>query len=158
MRFGPIALCACACVLWTSGVAVAADRAVLLPIRAFVAAANAGDRARLVSAFSGDSAIVDEFAPFRFRAPDAAGHWFDGFGADQAANGVSDALIAVRAPKFATVNGQHAYVVIPTIYTYRIHGKPATESGSLAFTLVQSNRQWKIGTMSWAKISDSSIP
>ena len=146
-------LCVCA-----GRAAGAADRGVLVPIFAFVAAANSGDRAKLVGAFSSDSAIVDEFAPFRFPAPNAAGHWFDGFAADQTANGVSAAVIAVRPPKFMTVAGRHAYVVVPTVYTYRIHGAPAKETGSLAFSLVESGTRWKISTMSWAKLTDTSVP
>jgi hypothetical protein len=130
----------------------------LAPIATFVQAANTGDRTKLVGAFSSDSAIVDEFAPFRFPAPGAAGHWYDGFGADQQANGVTNAVIAVMPAKFLTVAGRQAYVVVPTVYTYRIHGKPAKETGSLAFTLVQRGPQWKIGTMSWAKIADTSQP
>ncbi len=136
----------------------AADSGVIVPIATFVHAANAGDRARLISAFTADSAIVDEFAPFRFPAPDAAAHWYDGFGADQTANGVSDAHISYTAPKFVSVDGVHAYVVLPTVYTYKIHGKPAQETGSLAYTLVRRAANWKISAMAWAKRTDTSIP
>ena len=138
--------------------AAAADRPLLVPIHTFVAAVNAGNRAQLISAFTGEGIIADEFAPFTFPAPNAARHWFDGFGADQQASGVSGAVISVRPPKFATVAGAHAYVVIPTIYTYRLHGKPAQETGSLAFTLLQRGSHWKIATMSWAKLTDTSVP
>jgi hypothetical protein len=140
------------------GPAHGADRAVLAPIATFVRAANSGDRAQLIAAFAADSTIVDEFAPFRFPAPHAAAHWFDGFGADQTAGGVTDAVISSTPPKFVTVHGTHAYVVLPTVYTYKIHGKPAKETGALAFTLVEDGRQWQISTMAWAKQTDTSIP
>jgi ketosteroid isomerase-like protein len=138
--------------------AVAGDRSVLVPIHRFVRAANAGDRTALISAFSGDSVIVDEFAPFRFPAPRAAAHWYDGFAADQAANGVSGAVIAYAPPKFVTVSGMHAYVVLPTVYTYKIHGKPAKEAGSLAFALTRHDARWEISAMAWAKLTDTSQP
>jgi hypothetical protein len=152
----------CATVLFAlvcvSGAAAAAERSVLAPIETYVRAANAGNRALLISAFTADSAIVDEFAPFRFPAPHAAAHWYDGFGADQSANGVSDAFIAYTAPKFVTVAGTRAYVVLPTVYTYKIHGKPAKETGSLAFTLIERNATWKISAMAWAKLTDTGQP
>jgi hypothetical protein len=154
-RLGAIVLFALVC---ANGVAAAAERSVLVPIETYVRAANAGNRPLLISAFTADSAIVDEFAPFRFSAPHAAAHWYDGFGADQSTNGVSDAIIAYTAPKFVTVAGSHAYVVLPTVYTYKIHGKPAKETGSLAFTLVERNATWKISAMAWAKLTDTGQP
>jgi ketosteroid isomerase-like protein len=144
--------------LLVCGAASAAEHSVLVPIQTYVRAANAGDRALLISAFTSDSLIVDEFAPFRFPAPNAAAHWYDGFGADQLKSGVTDALISSTPPKFVTIEGTHAYVVLPTVYTYKIHGKPAKETGSLAFALVKRGSQWKISSMAWAKITDSSIP
>jgi hypothetical protein len=130
----------------------------MAPIQTFVHAANAGNRSALIAAFAPDGAIIDEFAPFRFPAPDAAAHWYDGFGADQQANGVTDAVITSSKPKFVTLSGMHAYVVLPTVYTYKIHGKPARESGSLAFALVERGTRWKIGAMAWAKLTDTTIP
>ncbi len=135
-----------------------ASAAVLAPIQTYVRAANAGHRAELISAFTADSTIVDEFAPFAFPAPHAAAHWYDGFGADQTANGVSDAVIASTPPKFVTIDGSHAYVVLPTVYTYKLHGKPAKETGSLSFALRKAGAQWKISAMAWAKLTDTSIP
>lgn len=159
VRWGAAALTV---MLVTAGPVAAAERdamtPIMAPIGAFVHAANAGNRGALIAAFASDAAIVDEFAPFRFPAPNAAAHWYDGFGADQQANGVTDAVIASSKPKFVTVSGTHAYVVLPTVYTYKIHGKPAKETGSLAFALVERGTRWKIGTMAWAKLTDTSIP
>jgi ketosteroid isomerase-like protein len=139
-----------------AGPAAAAGPPALAPIATFYRAANAGDRAALVAAFTPDSAILDEFAPFAFPAPRAAAHWYDGFGADQSANGVTNARIIYTPPTFITVTGTHAYVVVPTVYTYKIHGKPARESGSLAFALRARGGVWKISSMAWAKLTDTS--
>jgi len=154
-RFVAVTLVAMLCVCTATP---AAETDVLAPIHTYVNAANAGNRALLISAFTADSVIVDEFAPFRFPAPDAAAHWYDGFGADQTKNSVTDAAISSTAPKFVTVVGSRAYVVLPTVYTYKLHGKPAKETGSLAFTLVKRGALWKISAMAWAKITDTSIP
>ena len=159
--FAPrFAACALAIFLMsaTGLVAAAHNRSVLVPVMTFVRAANAGDRALLVAQFTAGSTIVDEFAPFDFSAPHAAAHWYDGFGADQSANGVTGAVIATAPPKFVTVAGTHAYVVLPTVYTYAIHGKPAKETGSLAFALTGRGARWKISAMTWAKLTDTSDP
>jgi hypothetical protein len=145
-------------VLSMTALASAADRSVLVPIQTYVRAANTGQRALLISAFTADSTIVDEFAPFAFPPPHAAAQWYDGFGADQTASGVTDASIAYTPPHFVTVDGSRAYVVLPTVYTYKIHGKPAKETGSLAFALRKLGSQWKISAMAWAKLTDTSIP
>ncbi len=138
--------------------AEAADIDVLLPIQTFVRAANAGNRALVISVFTPDSTIVDEFAPFRFAAPHAAAQWYDGSGPDQTAHGVTDARISFAAPTFITVQGAHAYVVVPAVYAYKIHGKPAKETGSVAYSLTRRDAKWKISAMAWAKLTDTSIP
>jgi hypothetical protein len=56
------------------------------------------------------------------------------------------------------VTGSRANLVLPTVYTYTIHGKPAKETGSLAFALAEHKAQWKISAMSWAKLTDTSLP
>ncbi len=144
--------------LVTSAVADAADSGVLIPIQTFIRASNAGDRAAVIAAFTSDSTIVDEFAPFRFSAPHAAAEWYDGSGPDQTAHGVTDAHSSIGAPKFVTVAGSRAYVVVPSVYAYKIHGKPAKETGLMACTLVRRGAKWKISSMAWAKLTDTSIP
>lgn len=144
--------------LSTPSFADASNIDVLLPIHTFVRAANAGDRALLISLFTPDSTIVDEFAPFCFAAPHAAAHWYDGSGPDQTAHGVTDARISFAAPRFVTVQGSAAYVVVPAIYAYKVHGKPAKEAGSAAFSLTRRSAKWKISAMAWAKLTDTSIP
>jgi ketosteroid isomerase-like protein len=136
----------------------AAGSDVLLPIQTFARAANAGNRAVVISVFTPDSTIIDEFAPFRFGAPQAAAHWYDGSGPDQTAHGVTDARISFAAPKFITVQGAQAYVVVPAVYAYKIHGKPAKETGSVAYSLTRRGAKWKISAMAWAKLTDTSIP
>ena len=144
--------------LVTDAVADAADGGVLVPIEAFVRASNAGDRAAVIAAFTTDSTIVDEYAPFLFSAPHAAAKWYDGSGPDQTSHGVTDAHSSIAAPKLVTVAGTRAYVVVPSVYAFKVHGKPAKETGLMACTLVRRGTQWKISSMAWAKLTDTSIP
>lgn len=124
----------------------------------WVKAANAGDRAGVIALFTRDSAIADEFAPFRFAAPSAAAKWYDGFVADAKANDVTQGVIAMHTPKFVNVVNGHAWVVTPLVYTYLLKGAPAKETGMLVCTESRVGAVWLITSMSWAKLTDSSAP
>jgi len=125
------------------------------PIAAWVKTANAGDRAGLIALFTADGASVDNVAPYRFAAPDGAAHWYDGFGADAAANHETAGIIAVSAPRFFHVSGDRAWAVVPTSYRYTFRGKPERATGSLIFTLARAGAHWKLMTMSWSQASDT---
>jgi hypothetical protein len=127
----------------------------LVPIEAAIKASNAGNRAAFVATFTADAAIVDDFAPYRFVAPSAAAHWYDGFLADAAANHITPGSIVARRPKFFHKTVDRAWVVVPTDYHYTLNGKAELETGSLVFTVIKSGVAWKISTMSWAALSDS---
>jgi hypothetical protein len=129
----------------------------LVPIDAAMKAANAGQRAAFVATFTADAAIVDDFAPYRFVAPSAPAHWYDGFLADAAANHVTDPIIVTHPPKFVHTTDRRAWVVMPTDYHYKLDGKAELETGSLVFTLVKLGHAWKISTMSWAALTDSGL-
>jgi ketosteroid isomerase-like protein len=129
--------------------------AVFAPIAAWVKAANAGDRAGLIALFTADGASVDNFAPYRFPAPNGAARWYDGFGADADANHETDGVISIRAPKFFHVTGDRAWAVVPTDYRYKLRGTPELEIGSLVFTLARTSATWKLTTMSWSQASDT---
>jgi hypothetical protein len=50
------------------------------------------------------------------------------------------------------VNGSRAYVVVPATYTYKQHGKPVTEDGSVwTLVLQKSGADWKIAGWSWGQ-------
>lgn len=134
---------------------VAAQAPQLATIDAAIEASNAGNRAAFIATFTADAAIVDDFAPYRFVAPSAAAHWYDGFLADAAANHVTPGSIVTHKPKFFHKTAERAWLVVPTDYHYELNGKAELETGSLVFTLVKIGDAWKIATMSWAALTDS---
>jgi len=137
---------------------VPAEPVVLAPIAAFVKASNAGDRAGLIALFTPDAGVVDEFAPYRFPAPSAAAHWYDGFAADSAAKHEESGVIVAHPPSGFHVTGAHAWASIPLDYRYTRAGKAQLETGALVFTLREVAGTWKIASMSWAKLSDTAVP
>jgi ketosteroid isomerase-like protein len=131
--------------------------AVLAPIAGWVKTANAGDRAGLIALFTADGTSVDNFAPYRFAAPNGAAKWYDGFGADADASHETDGVIAITAPRFFHLSGDAAWAVVPTTYRYELAGTPELETGSLVFTLARAHGTWKLTTMSWSQASDTGV-
>jgi ketosteroid isomerase-like protein len=129
--------------------------AVFAPIGAWVKMANAGDRAGLIALFTADGSSVDNFAPYRFAAPNGAAHWYDGFVADADAQRETDGIISIRPPTFFHVTGDRAWAVVPTRYRYTLRGTPELETGSLVFTLARTGGVWKLTSMSWSQASDT---
>ena len=51
-----------------------------------------------------------------------------------------------------TVTGDRAYVVEPVVYTYKQHGKPVTESGSVwTLAMIKTGGAWRVSGWSWAQ-------
>jgi hypothetical protein len=154
-----ISLLAVAAALVVPRAAHAADTAPLIaPVAKLVAASNAGDRATFVALFTPDSTIVDDFAPYRFSAPGAAGKWYDGFGADATASGITGGVITMQTPKYINVTGTHAWVVVPLTYTYKTKGVAGKETGLLVFTERKTGGRWLFTTMSWGRLTVSTPP
>ena len=129
----------------------------MAPINAAIAAMNAGDRAALVTEFTHDATIVDDFAPYYFTSS-APGRWYDGFVKDAKANHVVPGTIVIHTPKFVHMTSTAAWIVVPTDYPYTHNGKSELETGSLVFTVTRAKGIWKITSMSWAALTDSMAP
>jgi len=157
IRFDRALFFACAIIVATRLPAPAAQHPALATISAFAATSNAGARAAFLRLFAPDAAMVDNFAPYRFPAPNGPATWYDGFGADMQKSGASDGVISVAAPKFFRVTGDRAWAVVPTRFVYKLKGKPELETGLSVFTLHRVGGVWKITSFSWAEESDTGV-
>jgi len=123
---------------------------VTAPIHQFIDGFNSGDVKSAYAAYaSGDVVIVDEFAPHRWMGPNAAQDWAADFDKATKAAGVTDATVKYGAPTRTVVGTDGAYVVIPTVYNYKEHGKAMTETGQMTFVLHSENGAWKISSWTW---------
>jgi len=154
-RFVRALLFTCAVIVVARLPAPAAQHPVLATIAAFAATSNAGDRRAFLRLFAPEAAMVDNFAPYRFAAPNGPATWYDGFGADMQKSGVTDGSISVAAPKFFRVTGDRAWAVVPTRFVYKLKAKPELETGLSVFTLHRVGGSWKITSFSWAEQSDT---
>jgi len=126
---------------------------VMIPIRQFVDGFNKGDKKSAFAAYAtGDITIVDEFAPHRWTGPSAAQQWADDYDKHAVATGVSDGSVKYDAPTRTEIEGDLAYVIVPTVYLYKEHGKAMAEEASATFVLHQEDGAWKIRSWTWTGV------
>ena len=144
---------ALAIILLTSASLAASPADVTMPIRQFIDGFNTGDTKSAYAAYaSGDITIVDEFAPHRWTGPHAPQDWAADYDKHAQATGVTDGSVKYGPPMRAEIEGDAAYVIIPTVYNYKDHGQPTTEEGQMTFVLRMENAAWKISAWTWTGV------
>jgi len=139
-----------AVVLCTPGVIPAGQEDVSAPIRQFIDGFNTGNvQAAFATYASGVVTIVDEFAPHLWSGPDAAHQWADAYEKHAQATGVTDGKVTYGEPTRTEVEGDVAYVVMPTVYLYKEHGKLLREEGEMTVVLNREAGGWKIRSWTW---------
>lgn len=119
-----------ASILLTQAAIAAGPGDVTAPIHQFIDGFNTGDLKSAYAAYaSGDIVIVDELAPHRWIGPNAAQQWAADYEKHSQATGVSDGTVKYGAPTRTEIEGDVAYVIVPTVYPYKEHGKPIAEEG-----------------------------
>lgn len=124
---------------------------VAAPVRQFIDAFNKGDTTAAYGTYAkGEISIVDEFAPHRWSGPHAAQDWAAAYDKHAQATGVSDGQVKYGATTRIEREGDFAYVVVPTEYLYKEHGKPMDEKGSITAVLHKEDGAWKIRAWTWS--------
>ncbi len=128
--------------------AAPAQTVVLAPFHAFIDAFNTGDMTAAAAPYAPDAVIVDEVPPFEWR-----GNAFAGWSADLktgwAAEGITNAHVAISAPtQFAAAKGM-AYAIFPAHLSFTQKGKAGSEDGFFAVTLKQMEKGWRISSWAW---------
>lgn len=86
------------------------------PIHQFLDGFNTGNVKSAYAAYAaGDITIVDEFAPHRWVGPKAPQAWAADYDKHAQATGVSDGVVKYGQPTRTEVEGNVAYVIIPTV-------------------------------------------
>ena len=123
---------------------------VTTPIHQFIDGFNTGDLKSAYAAYaSGDIIIVDEFPPHRWFGPNAPQAWAADYDKHAQAMGVSDGSVKYGSPTRTEIEGDVAYVVVPTVYAYKEHGSGRTEEGQMTFVLKAETSGWKISAWTW---------
>lgn len=123
------------------------------PVRQFIDAFNAGNtQAAFATYADGAVTIVDEFAPHIWTGTDAARHWADAYDKHAQATGVTDGKVTYGKPTRMEVVGDLAYVILPTKYSYKEHGKAWQEEGQMTVVLNREAGVWKIRSWTWSGV------
>lgn len=131
----------------------AAQDEVVAPIIQFIEGFNTGDTKSAFAAYAtGEITIIDEFAPHVWMGPTAAQDWAAEYDKHAQATGVSDGKVTYSAPIREEVEGDVAYVVMPTLYVYKEHGKQIAEEGQITVVLNRQAGAWKIRGWTWAGV------
>jgi len=134
----------------------AVDPAVLAPIKQLTEGFNGNAPAKIAGAHVASPIILDEFAPYAWSGPAAILGWGGDFARFAAAKGVISGVVQINDPSVAEVNGDHAYVVSPSVITFKTKDGQIKNAGSFTFALVKSADGWKI--QSWAYSRGVALP
>jgi hypothetical protein len=123
------------------------------PIDQFISGFNKGDTKSAYAAYApGNVSITDEFAPHVWTGPKAPQAWAARYDVHAKATGVTDGVVTWSAPTRVEVEGQVAYVIVPTLYTYKENGKATREEGQMTFVLAKIGKAWKIRAWTWSGV------
>jgi hypothetical protein len=119
-------------------------------VRTFMDGFNSGDMAKsaAVNSPSGTS-IIDEFAPYAWSGPKAFDEWGAAFEADAKAVGLTEPRVTLSAPIVKNLTSEQAYLIYPSVYTYKLKGVSMRETGHIAIVLRQETSVWKIAAWTW---------
>ena len=123
------------------------------PIHQFIDGFNTGDIKSAFAAYAvGNISIIDEFAPHRWLGPKAPQAWAADYDKHAAAAGITDGSVKYGDPTRSEIEGNVAYVIVPTVYNYKEHGQPTTEEGEMTFVLHGGPAGWKISGWTWSGV------
>ena len=129
--------------------ALAKDAAVEAPISQFLEAFNKGDIAAAAATHAGDAHITDEVAPYFWGGHDVVQRWANDYARDAAAKGITDPKVVLGAPTRELVEGDRAYVIAPSVYTFTQKGVAMREAAQMTFALRTLATGWKIVAWTW---------
>lgn len=135
-----------------------ADPVVQAPIRAMEAAFNAGNVAAAKATHVAAPSILDEVtAPFIWMGPSAFDDWIATLGRSEAERGRTGGHVTFGPATRETVEGDRAYVILPSRYTFRQRGRAMQETGTITFALTKQDTVWKIAAWAWTSPAAAAV-
>jgi hypothetical protein len=117
-------------------------------VQKFVDGFNKGSAQTMAEACAGQTGIIDDFPPHTWMS---CGDWWKSFVAFSKQDGDTNAVVTLGPPIHVDVSGDLAYVVVPTTYVYKHHGKPVTMNGSIMTVILKNSAAgWRVTAWAWA--------
>jgi hypothetical protein len=121
-------------------------------VNRFIADFNSGNTNAGLELCDSSVSIIDDFPPHVWRGDTACVDWANAYAAEAKKDGITDGVVRLGTPWHVDVTGNRAYVVAPATYTYKQHGAPVTESGSVfTVALHKTVAGWRITGWAWAQ-------
>jgi ketosteroid isomerase-like protein len=124
--------------------------AALATVRQFGEAINKGDFKTAIEVQAPDVQIIDEVPPHHWQGQGAAMAWLKSWNDFAAANGVSGQTMAWGEDARVEVEGEHAYVTRPGVFSFKRGDAKVSETGMLGAALVKTPAGWRITAWTWA--------
>ena len=152
MRHVILGAIVCLCVGIGSAVqAQTTDPQLMAPINKFLEAFNKGDTAGAAATHASESdlVIIDEVPPFLWRGAQAFQTWAADLERNDKKQGITDQKVSIGAATRVETDGIGAYVVVPSVYTFKQKGVAMRERAQMTFTLKKAAAGWLIHGWTW---------
>jgi ketosteroid isomerase-like protein len=128
------------------------DSDVMSVVKAYLADMNNGDVPNFTKLCAPQVIILDDFPPHVWQGANACTEWLNALVAYDAKTGVAPEALTMGAPRRLSVNGDHAYVVLPAGYRYKLNGKPVDETDSVWTIALQKMADgWRVTGWAWSQ-------
>jgi hypothetical protein len=136
-----------------SAAAVASPQSdVMATVHQFVDGFNKGATKEALAACASPASIIDDFPPHEWQGAAACADWASAYAIEAKKNGITDGIVTLGQPRHVDITGSRAYVVVSANYTYKLHGKPVKENGSmLTVALRKLPEGWRITGWAWSR-------
>jgi hypothetical protein len=135
-----------------AGPAAGSEKAdVMAVLHQFVDAFNKGDIKSVQATCADMTSIIDDLPPHEWHGAGACGKWWSDFDAFGKANEITAGVVILGKPRHLDITAEHAYVVVPAIYTFTMKGKPMKQSGSIITVALHKGASgWRMGAWAWS--------
>ena len=124
------------------------DPAMLAPIEKIARFIETCDDTNLSGFAAEDVVIIENFAPHLFDGPNAVTLWAKEM--RRHVQGVAGLKHSFGSPQDFHVEGELAFLSLPTHWTGVTSGHTFNEDGGWAFVLVQQRGEWRVRNYGWA--------
>jgi hypothetical protein len=122
----------------------------MAPVHLLSDSLNKGDTKTAASALSSSGVtIIDEISPHIWTGADAFDTWLKAYAAWGQEEAITDGAYKAGKPTGVVVNGDHGYVALPVVYTFKQKGMPMREVAHMVFVLQKEKSAWLITAFTW---------
>jgi hypothetical protein len=132
--------------------ALASDRTdVLAKMQQSIDGFNTNDSAAMAANLMPSLVILDDLPPFHFQGPNAPSDWGNAFSAKAEEDEITEPGMKLLDATYVNVRGNHAYAVVPAIYSFKERNEPIQQDCIITAVLEKTNGNWRIASWVWTR-------